>query len=583
MKRAIKKHWFELSISLAVLALCILGISILFGYMHRTNDDVLLRSLVSGNYTGTPETQLFNMMYPMALIYKGLYTLNGDISWYDCIIVGLHYLCWFLIVFRITVVFEKKYHKLLAIGLGYCGLVLLDLQYVVMNQYTVLAAVCVSTAILWLVLVNPRNKEILGCQMMVIVVLMTVALWMREEVFLMAIPIGGCILVYQWITHYKDSDFKNVWLRMQLRLLALITIISAVSFSVNSLALSSPEWKYFLRYNNARTEIFDYYYLAPYDLYAEIYEEEGISIAGYEVVNSMSLALMPELDAEKLEKLANLSKWNKAQMEQYYSVYRKTLYSVMDVVFHNEVQPMAFVLSISAVLLLAVSIRQKDKGIFLSEILVMSYLAVFTGYFLWKNRFPDRVSYGLYSMIFAFFLGILLQELKAHIERRIDKKDWFWTVVPIGILTFVLVNVGLYQYRNIRDDIKAHKIGIEQWRQIQSYAEDNNENIYFVKANLSGLKGDLLNLKTKDEPSNILLLGTWLSESPHYRMRSEKLGLDDIFTDFVVEDNIYLLQLKDENVEWLNSYYEEYGYSKKACIVDVIETVDGEINVIQMR
>ena len=90
MKRAMKKHWFELVISLMILAISIMGISTLFGYIHRSNDDVLLRSIASGGYTGKPDAHLIYIMYSLGMIFTGLYIAVPSVSWYDVVIVTLH-------------------------------------------------------------------------------------------------------------------------------------------------------------------------------------------------------------------------------------------------------------------------------------------------------------------------------------------------------------------------------------------------------------------------------------------------------------------------------------------------------------
>ena len=592
MKRAIKKHWFELSISLAVLALCILGISILFGYMHRTNDDVLLRSIASGNYTGTPDAHLIYILYPLGLVFKGLYSLWGGVSWYDLFVVSLHYFCWWAIVIRIAALFESKWVKLFSIGLTFALLLILDLPYVVLNQYTALAGVCAATAVLWLILFDGREKEGRFLHVALISALMIVTLWLRKEVFFMAMPIGGCILLYQWLSHGKEEGFRSTWLKWQGILLGIIAVVGLLSMLVDFVAYTSPQWQDFKAYNQARTDIFDYYNLAPYNLNEAAYEAEGIDTTDYEVINSMSLILMPELDTAKMERLAELAKWHKAQMEQYYSVYRKTMYSVCNVLFYNEVQPLGTALTVTVVALLVMLVLYRRKAATVAALLALLYEAVFVGYFIWKNRFPERVSFGLFAMLLLFFAGMFLREYQEEKAERIwerypvggrPKEELFWRVLPIGVLVFALGNLGLYQYRNISDQVKEYRQAIGQWQQVQYYASQHPDKIYLVKANMAGLKGDVMYLETVKEPDNTLLLGTWISKSPHYHLRSENLGLGIIGEEFPGSDRICLLQLETDNELWLTEYYEARGYEGKAVVCDLIETTEGNIKVVQMK
>ena len=583
MRKKIEKHWFEIIASLILMAFVITGISVLFGYMHRTNDDVLLRSIASGNYTGTPDAHLIYMLYPLGLIFQFLYTVAGAVSWYDIFVVALHYFCWWAILIRIAVLFEGRWKKLLSMLLTVAGLLIVDLPYVVLNQYTVLAGVCAATAVLWLTLYDAEKVAGHWIHMAMIVFMMVMTLWIRKEVFYMALPLGGCILLYQWLMHWREEGFKHIWLKRHGILLGVLAVITGISFLADALAYNSPEWKEFDAYNQARTEIFDYYNLAPYELNREFYENEGIGVEEYEVINSMSLVLMPELDAVKLQRLADLAKWHKGQMEQYYSVYRKTMYAVCDVAFQNTVQPIGFVLTVVSVALLAVLMLRKRKEATIVVLIALLYEGLFTGYFIWKNRFPERVSFGLYLMLLLLFVGLLLKEKTVLSGEKECKGDFFWKIVPFAALVFVLANVGLYQYRSVSDQVKDYKQGIGQWQQVQYYVSLNPQNAYLIKANMAGLKGDVMTLTTQNEPQNTLLLGTWISESPHYHNRRNHLGLQTIGEEFPLKSNLYLLQLENDNVSWLTDYYAGRGVEKEAVVVDVIDTADGIIEVVNMQ
>jgi len=583
VKKKIREHWFELVVSLVLVLLAIVGISVEFGYMHRTNDDVLLRSIVSGNYTGTPDAHLVYMMYPLGLLLKFFYTIAGGISWYDIFVVALHYFCWWAILLRLGAFFEKRWQKMLAMLLALAGLLLVDLPYVVLNQYTVLAGVCAATAVLWLTLSDIENNKGYLLHAAVVVVLMVLTLWIRKEVFYMSLPIGGCILFYQWMKYCHRKEIVKMWIKKQGVLLGVLAIIVMLSFAMEAWAYRSAEWKEFASYNQARKEIFDYYNLAPNELNQVSYESENIGTEEYEVINSMSLVLMPELDADKLQRLANLSKWHKEQMEQYYSVYRKTMYAVCDVLFQNSVQPLGFVLTIVSVILLTLLMLKRNKAGFVSVLFALLYEALFAGYFIWKNRFPERVSFGLYLMLVMLFVGIMLKDGDVLFEKTGTGDSFFWKLVPMLALVFVIANVGIYCYRNVSDQVKEYKRGIGQWQQVQYYADQNDENVYLIKANMAGLKGDVMYLITQKEPSNTLLLGTWLSESPHYHKRSQNLGLGTIGEEFTEQEKIFLLQLEADNTSWLTDYYAKRGKEKQAEVVDTITTINGIIEVVQMK
>ena len=54
MKQYWKQHWLEYVLSAVLVSLAAGALTVLFGYSFSTNDDAMLRSIVSGSYTGTP-------------------------------------------------------------------------------------------------------------------------------------------------------------------------------------------------------------------------------------------------------------------------------------------------------------------------------------------------------------------------------------------------------------------------------------------------------------------------------------------------------------------------------------------------
>lgn len=583
MKGAIKRHWFEIVGTTAFLTVVICVVSFLFGYTHRTNDDVLLRSIVSGNYTGSPDAHLIYMLYPLGLILKTLYGMEGTVSWYDVFIVTLHYFCWWLIVVRIAAVFESRWYKAAAVALGFCLLLILDLPYVVMSQYTVLAGVCGATAVLWMVMLDASQKRGLWIELAVIILLMTLALWIRKEVFFMVLPIGGCVLLYQWIAHCREPGFKSLWLKRQGILVGTILGIGVLSLLADSLAYRTQEWQYFKEYNTARTEIYDYYGLVPYSSGQDQYLAEGIEASDYEVLNSMSLALLPSVDGEKLSRLAEMAKAHQKEQEQYYSVYRKTMYSVCQELFAGKVQPLGTVLVLTCGGLVTALFMGRRKGGMTGVLAALAYAAVFAGYFLWKDRFPERVSFGLFFMLLLFFAGMFLKEF-GSLERKTEKQKGQWqNWLFFAAVVFVLGNVGLYQYRNVSDELEKSRQGMEQWQQIENYAAEREDGVFLVKSNIAGLWGDEMFLKNQTDPKNILMLGTWAYESPLYRLRSRNLGLDIIGQDVAEKTKIYILQSQKEEIDWLTDYYTGCGYEVQAVVLDVIETKTEAVSVVSME
>ena len=81
----------EYAFALLLVGIAGVGISLIFGYSFSTNDDAMLRNIVNGNYTGTPDAHLIYIMYPLGWILKCLYQIAPVIPWYDLLMIGLYF------------------------------------------------------------------------------------------------------------------------------------------------------------------------------------------------------------------------------------------------------------------------------------------------------------------------------------------------------------------------------------------------------------------------------------------------------------------------------------------------------------
>ena len=61
-------------------------------FIYQTNDDLFLKMIVSGEMTGTPESRMFYLSYPVGLFLSALYGISVQFPWYGllfCFTIGL--------------------------------------------------------------------------------------------------------------------------------------------------------------------------------------------------------------------------------------------------------------------------------------------------------------------------------------------------------------------------------------------------------------------------------------------------------------------------------------------------------------
>ena len=68
-------RWQELlTASITTLFLVIL-LTCLFGYHYELNDDIMIKDLLSGSYTGTPSGYCIQILYPLGVIVAFFYRI----------------------------------------------------------------------------------------------------------------------------------------------------------------------------------------------------------------------------------------------------------------------------------------------------------------------------------------------------------------------------------------------------------------------------------------------------------------------------------------------------------------------------
>lgn len=581
MVQWIKKHWLECTMSLFLTIVSAVVITSQFTYLCDTNDDVLLRSIVSGTFTGMPDAHLIYIMYPLGLILKALYQLSPNVLWYDGFMIGLHYICWFLLATRVGSLYESKWKKIVATLLSYTIIILIDLPYMVMHQYTVLAAVVGSVALLWILADRSDTVGEFVRNHIVTVLALTLCLWIRNQVFLMLMPFVGIAVIWRICKVSKEHIKKSI--ARYFVALGVVVAILLTSFIVEKAAYSSEEWKEFLAYNEARTDVYDFYQAPPYELYKDAYASMGFNEYDALVIGTHNIGLMPEVDTQTLETLAGWSKEFRDWQEQYYSVYRKTMFSLMDSILYNQVQPIGTVLIMMYALGIFISVIKDRKKDVLAILAVGLFQCLFVAYFLYQNRFPERVSYGFYLMQFVFLAGIQLQNMTVGKVVEEKRKKYFWNVVFALLIAVVGVNAGMYCYKNALDHNRERVALATEWECIKQYCNQHNEQQFFMKTNAVGAYCEMMFMDETLATANTHYLGTWLLDSPLYETRLGNAGIKDCGSYLAQNENGCMLQLGDETTDWLTEFYRAQGYRGAIEITDSIYLPDGStLSVLQM-
>lgn len=578
MKKYMKAHWMEYVFALLLIGIAGIGISVLFGYSFSTNDDAMLRNIVTGNYTGTPDAHLVYIMYPLGWIWKCLYQIAPMVPWYDLFMTGMHYVCWFALTVRAVQIARTRPEKIITGILTLGCIAVIDLPYLVMHQYTVLAALLASVAIFWLV----TGREKSGCEYwierVICIVLMILCLWLRKQVFFMALPIGFLILIKEILSEKKEEQkrcLKNIGI-----FLGVILGATILSFVIESIAYSSESWKDYKIYNEARTDIYDYCGVPKYEEYEQEYQNLGITYGDWVVMDHYDNGLINDLTSDKMVRIAEWSVAEKEEARQYYSVWRKGIYSVVEILLYNQVQPAGVILSILYVLGLLCAYKHNDKTGFVCICAMLLFQSVFVGYFMEQGRFPERISYGLYFMQICFLVGVILKRCLADYHQT--KREKFWMIAIIALSLMVLSVAGLYRVRMTLNETQEVRTDIEDWNYVNEYFAANADKKYCIITKPFVFSKEAMFQNSKAESNNLIRLGSWIQNSPLEELHNERIGVNAVAESVLSGENIFLVEESGADLWWLDSYLSDK--EKTAAVVETITAPGGRsFDIIEVK
>ena len=120
-----------------------------FDYFYDLNDDVLMKDILAGVYTGTPEGHNIQMLWPVSAFISLFYRAAGNVPWYGVFLCVCHYGIFFLIIKRSLGFVVTLPGKLLVVLVESAVFTGLFLEHLVFAQYTVTCTLLGAGAAFW--------------------------------------------------------------------------------------------------------------------------------------------------------------------------------------------------------------------------------------------------------------------------------------------------------------------------------------------------------------------------------------------------------------------------------------------------
>lgn len=471
------KRLTNIILSLAAAIVLYGALALLFDFYYDLNDDVMIKDILSGIYTGKPDAHNNQMLYPISALITGLYRMNPDTPWFGLFEIICMMVSFILIMFRMLLtldrydICENKWNSdsdsseesvclrrtviskvlcMLFLIMLFTGLMMWELVNI---QYTVVAGVLTASAAVMLytgdpVGVSDEEKDSRGENRTTVfelktfirmnipsIILVVIAFNIRSELVLLLSPILAAVAIAKWSEESRKNDAFVIC--GYLGVFLSICLLMICSLGIDRAAYSSSEWKEYRRFFDARTEVYDFTGVPDYDSNQAFYEEEGITRDQYELLIDYNYYKDESIDTNMLERIVTGVKEGRATGRSTYgksireaaweyihnlkdwniNYHKEQSAAPEDSIFIDESmqhKPFNVIIFILYIEIIAVSYLIKDKS---AVIKIPSFIVLRTIPWLYvylQGRVLSRITHPLYITEMVILLCMLLRAVLSY-------------------------------------------------------------------------------------------------------------------------------------------------------------------------
>lgn len=581
-----KKEFAGRIAAAGVVLLLGLTAGIFFDYYYDLNDDVLMKDILAGVYTGSPSGYNIQMLYPVSACISLFYRLVPGIAWYGIFLCGGQLLCLYLVFTRILKGGrEKHWPALCAMQLILAsGLFLRELVYV---QYTVTCALFAGTAA-FLFCTTPEMKGTDFLKHNIIsIVLMALAFQIRTEMLLLTLPLIAAAGFFRWMRGFiRTWDHKTAWYRQFFAkdyvigyggVLAGVCLGLFLSLGVNRLAYGNGQWREFMDFFDSRTQIYDFYGKPDYDSHREFYETAGISREQWRLLENYNFGLDESINDDTLDKIAVYAEQVYHEGHPFGTQLRTALWNYREHLTKIGDAPWNICVVAAYVLLAVFGISGRKKNWLWELPLMAAVRSALWLFILYRERAPERITHSLYLVEFLILCALLWEECREPAGRKLG--------LAAGIVLTACAAAFLPSTWKKAEAEKEYRQDVNRDNTaLREYCKGNRDNYYLVDVMSTTRFSEKMFKDVDNSIKNYDIIGGWASKSPVNREALARFGISDIEEDLLTGTNVYFISDRKNMDGWMEAYYLGRGTDIQVLPVKIIEgTVHEELTVYQVR
>lgn len=559
-------------IAVALTVICnIIVIGQLFGFYYDLNDDVLIKDIMAGVYTGTPEDHNMQTLYILSFLISLLYRLYRSAPWYGLFLCLCQFGSLYLVGVRLLRLCTKKVWKgiwLMMLTLFMWSVILLHMAAV---QYTVTCGIMAATAI-FLFMTTERGFSVKTFWRRNIpsVLLVLLAFQLRSEMLLLLFPIIALAGFFCWLEEEVFLQKDNL-LKYGL-VFGMILLGMALSLLVDSIAYSSPGWRSFRNFFDERTEVYDFHYDILTDgTHTKQLADLGFSESAQELLANYNYGLDETIDEHAMARLADYAKEYTSRNADIWELLSEKTGQYRYRILHLQDGPYSVLMLFGYCMVFgtgifaAVAYGGQNKFRFLIEVLLLiAVRTVLWMYILLRGRDPVRITHPLYLVEFAVLMGMVFMR-----KNQVRREHALY--LSVGICAIAMLGMVPGSIQRAREDISQKHAAINDAQTIVEYCKKHADSFYFEDVYSTVSFSQRMFRDVDNSITNYDIMGGWICKSPLYEKKLAYFGITSMADGLLNNDRVYMIMEENENgTDWLEAYYTEQGISVEIDRVDFI-------------
>jgi len=548
---------------LGFLAAAVLATVIPFDYYFDLNDDVYIKNITSGIYSGTPATHNIQMMYPISLVLGLMYRLLPNVVWYSIFIVTCNFGCLVLLLYTVLKSIKSNILKGFLgtlITVLFVGFLYYDLVFA---QYTVTAALLVGTASFRFYLTDGELsyrefwKKNAGN-----IVMLVLAFCIRSEMMLLLLPMVAVMGLCKWSLQKpmfgKEECFKYFGTFGFILGGLLVVVIT------HSVAYSSKEWSEFMDLFDGRTQLYDYQTIPTYEGNEAFYDSISLEKEEVDLLISYNFALSDKIDGDTLMQIADYAGDLKAEQTSFRSMLGKAFTDYKYRTFHDTDFPWNLAVIVGYILVFFFATTGKAYGYLWKLLLLGAVRSALWMYICIGNRAPGRITHSLYFVEMCILVAFLWEIGKSG-------KKWLNGISVTALMLLGIVMLSI----NAGDAVKEYELkeaAAAEWDLAEEYCQENAENFYFFDLYSAVGYSEKLFDNWENKTANYDILGGWVVKSPHTAKKLSDVGISSALEGITEKENVYVIAKPRWGVDGINAYFASKGLEGKLTVCDEIKS-----------